>query len=614
MSIPTLNFVVEPVVGGAVVFQPSAPVHAGSKPTGRLLLSFSLTNTGPIDLTLAAVKISFPGSSVAAALVAISPSTPLVVKAGKTAEYGFRNSDDIILAIPAPPMVTMEVEVKGNPLGVSKTFPLHAFTEGAMLNPPFRAADLRDGEYIVTARCSHGAGGFSSDQGFAYDIGVQCLDVAGGGERGLLPGTAGTKNTAFRIWGLPVYAMADGVVVEVTRGVPTNPDPPSPNLYTTGATTAGGGNFVGIDHGNGYVVGYCHMQNSLPASLIKGAHVVAGQLLGRVGNSGSSSGPHIHIGAMTGSLQVMRPMVWAHGWALGFGAEAIRPDSPWAPVVKQGLPALSGDAETNASVAWWPDAGRPTRFAPGRTEVVLGAIPEAAYQSTFNALAVAGYHVHTVRTVQIGGVLWFTVVARPAAEDHVAFHNAAPGDYETMFHDLVNKGYRLTCLHTYRTDQIRMAGVFRKTAGPAWFATGLHSAAQHKADLAKAHQDGFFPTSLSVVVDAVGHEYVSVIFEKGDVGVWQAISVPVAGYQHAFDQANQAGQHLAALDAHHDPVLGEMLDVIFQTSNAGGAAAHGLVLNDLAEQCHQSRLHGQLTYAITSYQESGAMRFAGLWR
>lgn len=46
--------------------------------------------------------------------------------------------------------------------------------------------------------------------------------------------------------------------------------------------------------------------------------------------------------------------------------------------------------------------------------------------------------------------------------------------------------------------------------------------------------------------------------------------------------------------------MGEMLDVIFHTSNAGGAAAHGLVSNDLAEQCHQRRLSGQLTHAVTS--------------
>lgn len=612
MSIPTLNFVVEPIVGGAVVFQPSAPVQAGAMPTGRLLLSLSLTNTGPADLTLAAVKVSFPGSGVASTVVPVSPGTPLVIKGGGSAVYGFRNRDDIILPIPAPPTVAIEVEVTGNPIGVSKAFPLHAFTEGAMLHPPFRAADLRDGEYLVTSRCSHGAGGFESNQGFAYDVGVQCLDGSGGSERGLLPGTTGAKNTDHRIWGLPVHAMTDGVVVEVARGVPSNAHPGQ--IDPIGATH-GGGNFVGIDYGNDCVVGYCHMQDSLPASLVKGAQVVAGQLLGRVGNSGSSTGPHIHIGAMSSvPHELMRPMVWAYGWALGFGGQAVHHDSPWAQVTKQGLPALNGDAETNAVVAWWPDAAHPARFASGRTEVVLGAIPEVAYQSTFNELAAAGYHVHTVRTTQIASTLWFTVVARPAAGGHVAFHNTSPGDYETMFHDLVKQGYRLTCLHTYRTDQIRMAGVFRKTAGPAWFATGLHSAAQHQADLAKAHQDGFFPTSLSVVVDAAGHEYVSAIFEQGNVGVWKAISVPVAGYQHAFDEANQAGQRLAALDAHHHPVQGQMLDVIFQTANAGGAAIHGLTLNDLAEQCHERRLDGQLTRALTGYQVNGAMRFAGLWR
>jgi hypothetical protein len=618
MSMPTLKFVVEPVLAGAIVFQPSAPVQAGASPTGRLLLSFYLTNTGVNELTMSAVKLRFPGSSVGNVVVPISPGVPLVIKAGGSAAYGFTSSDDIILPIPAPATVAIEVEVKGNPIGVSQTFPLRAFTDGPLLSSPFRAADLRDGEYIVTGRCSHGAGGFAGDQGFAYDIGVQYLGAIGGDERARLPGADNSKNTNSRIWGLPVYAMADGVVTDVVRDTPTNPDPPSmsTNLYDAGVTSHGGGNFVGIDHGNGYVAGLCHMQiGSLPAVLVKGAAVVRGQLLGRVGNSGRSSGPHIHIGAMNkGPNAELRPMVWAHGYVTGCGSGAVHPASPWAQLGKHGLPALSGDAETNARVAWWPDISYPSRFAPGRTEVVIAGIPDDEYQRTFNALAADGYHVHLVRTVQTVGALWFTIVARPASGNHVAFHHTAPSSYESMFHELVPQGYRLTCLHTYRTDQIRMAGVFRKVAGPGWFATGLHSAAQHQVDLAKAHTDGFFPTSLSVVVDSSGHELVSAIFEKGNVGAWRAVSMPLAAYQHTFDQASHAGQQLAALDAHHDPVQGEMFDAIFQATHAGGVAIHGLGLNDVAEQCHQRRIHGHLTQAIASYSQGGAMRFAGLWR
>ena len=53
----------------------------------------------------------------------------------------------------------------------------------------------------------------------------------------------------------------------------------------------GYGNYVEIDHGNGYVTAYGHMQNYL---VRKGERVEQGQVIGQVGSSGRSTGPHLH--------------------------------------------------------------------------------------------------------------------------------------------------------------------------------------------------------------------------------------------------------------------------------------------------------------------------------
>lgn len=72
--------------------------------------------------------------------------------------------------------------------------------------------------------------------------------------------------------GEPIHATADGVVKKAFRN-------------------GGYGNYVLIDHGNGYTTSYAHMQKFL---VHKGDRVERGQLIGLVGNSGRSTGSHLH--------------------------------------------------------------------------------------------------------------------------------------------------------------------------------------------------------------------------------------------------------------------------------------------------------------------------------
>ena len=73
--------------------------------------------------------------------------------------------------------------------------------------------------------------------------------------------------------GTPVYATGDGVVVRADN------------------RSSGYGNHIRIDHGYGYVSLYAHLYKY---NVKKGQRVQRGDLIGFVGSSGRSQGPHVH--------------------------------------------------------------------------------------------------------------------------------------------------------------------------------------------------------------------------------------------------------------------------------------------------------------------------------
>lgn len=99
-------------------------------------------------------------------------------------------------------------------------------------------------------------------------------------------------NESSLIYGAQVVAMAAGQVVFAKDG-----DPENFPVGTRDTRSGGGGNSVIINHGNGEFSFYAHMIPGTVAVKL-GDQVQAGTLLGQVGNSGSSSGPHLHFHVM----------------------------------------------------------------------------------------------------------------------------------------------------------------------------------------------------------------------------------------------------------------------------------------------------------------------------
>jgi hypothetical protein len=99
------------------------------------------------------------------------------------------------------------------------------------------------------------------------------------------------KLESYTIFGKPVIAVADGVVLSATDGLPEQ----TPGKYPTNISLEeADGNSVILDLGELHYATYAHMQPGTIQVRV-GQRVRQGQLLGLVGNSGNSIAPHLHF-------------------------------------------------------------------------------------------------------------------------------------------------------------------------------------------------------------------------------------------------------------------------------------------------------------------------------
>ncbi len=66
---------------------------------------------------------------------------------------------------------------------------------------------------------------------------------------------------------------------------------------------SGYGNYIRIDHGNGYSTAYGHM-NAFAKGISRGVRVKQGQVIGYVGSTGLATGPHLHFEVLKGGVQI----------------------------------------------------------------------------------------------------------------------------------------------------------------------------------------------------------------------------------------------------------------------------------------------------------------------
>ncbi|MFO1185447.1 MAG: M23 family metallopeptidase [Bauldia sp.] len=114
--------------------------------------------------------------------------------------------------------------------------------------------------------------------------------------------------------GTPIMAAGDGVIETI-------------------GPSSGYGNFILLKHANGYETGYGH-QSAFAKGMAQGVRVRQGQIIGYVGSTGLSTGPHVHFeirinGNFVDPLRIRLPQgrVLAGSILQGFGKERDRIDT-----------------------------------------------------------------------------------------------------------------------------------------------------------------------------------------------------------------------------------------------------------------------------------------------
>jgi hypothetical protein len=104
------------------------------------------------------------------------------------------------------------------------------------------------------------------------------------------------KNESYPQYGREIIAVADGSIETVRDGMPDIPAGKAPQMKTLNDAA---GNYIVQDIGGGFYALYAHLQ---PGSLKvkKGDAVKKGQAIALLGNSGNTTGPHLHFHVIHG--------------------------------------------------------------------------------------------------------------------------------------------------------------------------------------------------------------------------------------------------------------------------------------------------------------------------
>lgn len=308
---------------------------------------------------------------------------------------------------------------------------------------PLRADDMNlNYRYSTT---SHWSGGTQAE---AKDI-IALRHTGGGNWTDLkTDGADTTVNSNHIVYGLKIRAMEAGTVVGCWRNSPENKAGSKLQKLLDGYIGLAG-NHVWILQDNGVYALYAHAQPGTISSSIcphndtylstpnksnpwtqdgvvnNGVRIQKGQVLGIVGNSGNSTGPHLHVHMQTSNAAVA--IKFDHGQYATFADNnTVSPNGPWTLLKGNSLPLKKVLVWAPHSVGYW----------------TVNNIPDESMQGWFNHFVDSGVMMDTFPCSNNGQIYNTTWI--PAKGAWYAYYGMNAADFAQKSNDLAFKGYSRT--------------------------------------------------------------------------------------------------------------------------------------------------------------------------
>lgn len=274
-------------------------------------------------------------------------------------------------------------------------------------------------------------------------------------------GVSDTVNSNYIIYGRKIRAMAAGTVVGCWRNSPENIAGSKLPTVTSGYIGRGG-NHVWILQDDGVLALYAHAQpGTVPSSICphnntylsapsfnpwtpdgivnNGVRVNAGQVLGIVGNSGNSTGPHLHVHMEKNGQPIA--MKFDHGMTTPYTSSSASVGGPWTKLAGKALPNGQVLVWAPHSVGYW----------------TVNGIADEHFQGWFDHMVDSGEMIDTLPCSSNGQIYNSTWIPRQGS--WYAYFGMNLSTFTSKSNTLASQGYTRTgwwyCGSTY-------TGIWRK--------------------------------------------------------------------------------------------------------------------------------------------------------